>query len=434
MSPCRARGRHRPARRTGRRSARRRSGAARTRRRAPGAPSRTRRRCGRSGPQATTSLRNGWPTPARSPRRAAWHGAAGPTGSGAPPAASPPAGGRARRRPRATAPAAERVGRGHARTSPPPGRRRPMVGGTSCLLRPRCPPPWTSATRSVRTGAPPSGATVPTTASATMPAATTSGTDERDGPLTLAARVPSRAAAERGEGDPAGPDAGGDQERPAEAGQLDQRAAGLARGTRPRAAVRRRATSCGRPRPGCTRRRRPSARPRSRRRGGRGRGEEERLDEDEDDRAVPVEGAGPGEPDGVAAQPGQPPGPDAGPQRQAGQAPVEQRRPDEPRAATSPTGGARARAGRPPRPRGRRRGPGAAGRSQERVCRSPAAGDAGGDADAVVGRAGHGDAAEAGQRRLDAGRAQEVVHPVLRERVGDSAPPTRSSGLTARRP
>ena len=55
---CRGRGRRRPARRRGRRSARRTSGAARTRRRAPGAPSRRRRRCGRSGPQATTSLRN----------------------------------------------------------------------------------------------------------------------------------------------------------------------------------------------------------------------------------------------------------------------------------------------------------------------------------------------------------------------------------------
>ena len=111
---------------------------------------------------------------------------------------------------------------------------------------------------------------------------------------------------ERGERDPARPHAGGDQERAAEAGQFDQRAAGLAQEHAAERAARRRARSCARLRPACTPHegRRPPAPGRRRRRG---HGEEEGLDEDEHDGAVPVEGAGPGETDGVAAQPGQPP-------------------------------------------------------------------------------------------------------------------------------
>ena len=66
------------------------------------------------------------------------------------------------------------------------------AGGTSCLLRPRCPPPWTSATRSVRTGAPPSGATVPTTAS-------------DDDARRNAAAPMTRRARDGGGGVPAGP-------------------------------------------------------------------------------------------------------------------------------------------------------------------------------------------------------------------------------------
>ena len=123
---------------------------------------------------------------------------------------------------------------------------------------------------------------------------------------------------------PAGPHGGGDQEGSAEARQLDQRAVRLAQEHAPEgkpAEGPRHAHSLGQ-------RARPDERQGSTAsgRGGRGGGgEEERLDEHEHDGAVPVEGAGPRQPDGVAAEPGQPAGPDAGPQAQPAEAPVEQR-------------------------------------------------------------------------------------------------------------
>ena len=68
----------------------------------------------------------------------------------------------------------------------------------------------------------------PTTASTTMPAATTAGPTTGMARRRLRRRAPEPGARRGGEGDPAGPDAGRDEEGPAEAGQLDQRAAGLA--------------------------------------------------------------------------------------------------------------------------------------------------------------------------------------------------------------
>ena len=83
----------------------------------------------------------------------------------------------------------------------------------------------------------------------------------------------------------------------------------------------------------------------------------------------------------------QPAGPQARAQGEPAQAPVEQRRAESGRGATTPTAAATAPGGRRPRPRGRPRCPGAAGGSQERVCRGAAARDAGGDPHAVIGRA-----------------------------------------------
>ena len=160
--------------------------------------------------------------------------------------------------------------------------------------------------------------------------------------------------ARRGHDHAAGPHAGRDEEGAAEPGQLDQRSPGL---TEEHAAERqpaegpRHAHGFGQ-RAGAHEGECASALRRGRHGGG---GEEERFDEDEDDGAVPVEGAGPEEPDGVAAQPGQPARPDPGPPRQPGQAPVEQRGPDQTQ--------------RPPAPRGKREG-------QEDACRERGDGDA----------------------------------------------------------
>ncbi len=185
------------------------------------------------------------------------------------------------------------------------------VGETCCLSRPRCPPPWTRATRSVRRGAPPSGATVPVTTSATIPMVMTAA-PMTAGPRHKVATRPE-GGAERGDGDPARPHAGGDQQRAAEPGQFDERAAGLAQEhatERQPAEGPRHAHGLGQGARAHERRRTPAAG----RRRGRGGREGEGLQEDENDGAVPVEGAGPGEPDGIAAQPGQPSGPDARPQ------------------------------------------------------------------------------------------------------------------------
>ena len=260
-------------------------------------------------------------------------------------------------------------------------------------------------------GAPPSGATVPTRASAATAAATTTAPMSED-PPRWRWRAHGRCA-KCCDRDTAGPDPCGDQERPPEAGQLDQRAAGLAQedpterqpAERPRHSGglgqsagtdegEARARAAGGVAPAAAAKKRASS-------------------EDEDDGAVPVEGSGPDQPDGVAAQTGQPAGPDPGPQAQPGQAPVEERGTDEPQGPPAPRGeGEREEDSR--RDRGAwRHGPGAAGRSQERARRGPAAGDAGGYADTAVGRARDGDTAEAGQRRLDAGGPQQVVHPVL---------------------
>ncbi len=129
---------------------------------------------------------------------------------------------------------------------------------------------------------------------------------------------------ERGDRDTGGPHGGGDQEGAAEARQLDQRAVRL---TQEHAPERQPAEGPGHAH-GLGQRARPHERKgatASGRGGSRRRGEEERLDEHEHDGAVPVEGAGPREPDGIATEPGEPAGPDARPQGQPGEAPVEQR-------------------------------------------------------------------------------------------------------------
>src|SRR6185312_7738977 len=59
------------------------------------------------------------------------------------------------------------------------------------------------------------------------------------------------------------------------------------------------------------------------RREGGGRGKEERFHQDQHDRAVPVEGAGPEQADGITAQAGEPSGPHTGPQPEPGKAPVQ---------------------------------------------------------------------------------------------------------------
>ena len=93
---------------------------------------------------------------ARRPRRAAW---------------GEPASGRSRATTSSGhSTSAGRGGRGHGEVAASCASKT-EAGGTCSLLTPRCPPPWTSATRSVRTGAPPSGATVPATARATIPPA-----------------------------------------------------------------------------------------------------------------------------------------------------------------------------------------------------------------------------------------------------------------------
>ena len=222
---------------------------------------------------------------------------------------------------------------------------------------------------------------------------------------------------ERGDGDTAGPHGGGDQEGAAEARQLDQRAVRLAQEHAPE---REPAEGPGHAH-GLGQRARPHERKGSTasgRGGGRRRGEEERLDEHEHDGAVPVEGAGPRQPDGIAAEPGEPAGPDARPQRQPAEAPVEQR-------GTQGTE-------RPPPPGWQRE-------------REHHAGQDGGRGDAAPARQlGHKsacpwpgrsaiqagmptpwyaapakrDAAEPGHGGVDARRPQEVVDPVLGEGVG----------------
>ena len=105
-------------------------------------------------------------------------------------------------------------------------------------------------------------------------------------------------------------------------------------------------------------------------------------------------------------------------QRQAGQAPVEQGGARRGRGATSPTAGARARAGHPPRPRGRPRGPGAAARltrAARAAARPRSRRRRGCPRRGTPSRPPR--RHQPGQRRLDAGRPQEVVHPVLREGV-----------------
>ena len=146
----------------------------------------------------------------------------------------------------------------------------------------------------------------------------------------------------------------------------DEGAVRPGRGTPRPGGARRRARSCAAPRPACRRPRRPAH---DRAAGGvraAAAAKKSASSEDQHQRAVPVEGAGPGQPDAVAAQPGQPPRPHPRPQREPAQAPVEQRGSRPGRAATTPRVGATAPGGRRPRPRGRPRGPGAAGRSQER--------------------------------------------------------------------
>ncbi len=154
------------------------------------------------------------------------------------------------------------------------------------------------------------------------------------GPADSSAARP-QGRGERGERDPAGPDAGRDEERPAETGQLDQRATGLAQehaAEREPAEGPRHADALGQG----ARADEGQGTPAPRRRGAGGSGEEERLDEDEHDGAVPVEGTGPEEADGVAAQAGQPAGPETGPQPQTGQAPVEQGGTREPQGPPAP--------------------------------------------------------------------------------------------------
>ena len=129
---------------------------------------------------------------------------------------------------------------------------------------------------------------------------------------------------ERGDGDTAGPEAGGDQERTAQARQLDEGAVRLAEehpAQGESAEGPGHAQRLGQ-RAGAHEGERTTAQGWRQRSGGR---EEERLEDDQHQRAVPVEGAGPGQPDAVAAQPGQPPRPHPRPQREPTEAPVEQR-------------------------------------------------------------------------------------------------------------
>ena len=66
------------------------------------------------------------------------------------------------------------------------------------LAQPALPPPWTRATRTVPTGEPPSGAAVPATTNATIPAATTTA-PTTEGPVTRP--PPPEPDHERGDGD-----------------------------------------------------------------------------------------------------------------------------------------------------------------------------------------------------------------------------------------
>ena len=183
---------------------------------------------------------------------------------------------------------------------------------------------------------------------------------------------------------------------------------------------RRRATSCGSLRPACRRPRRPApARaaavwppPRRRRRVPRARRARRRRT---------VEGAGPGETDGIAAQAGQPSRPEAGPQREPPQAPVEKRGAHEPQRPPAPWR-EREREQDPRHDRGAGHAAPARPVAHKSAWPRPGRrGDAGGDSDPAVRRAGHRDAPEAGQPRLNAGRPQQVVHPVPERRRG-SAP------------
>ena len=159
--------------------------AARTRRRAPGGPSRTRPRCARPAPGHHLVAEGGGRRRFGDAGHEGGVRAGGPGGPGARPGASPPAGRSSATTSSGHSTTRRGAGRAHAGRR---GhlRREDQAGGTSCLLTPRCPPPWTSATRSVRTGAPPSGATVPATARTTIPAARGGGADD-GGPATVAA-------------------------------------------------------------------------------------------------------------------------------------------------------------------------------------------------------------------------------------------------------
>ena len=144
-----------------------------------------------------------------------------------------------------------------------------------------------------------------------------------------------------GDADPASPDAGREQERPADPCQLKKRPVGLAQEDPAEG------EPTERPRhpdglgqgAGRDERRRPAPPGRGEDRSG---GEEEGLQRDQHDGAVPIEGAGPEQPGEVAAEPGEPARPHPGPGAQPGQAPVEQPRPGQPQ--------------RPPAPRRQREG------------------------------------------------------------------------------
>ncbi len=138
-----------------------------------------------------------------------------------------------------------------------------------------------------------------------------------------------------GHADPARPDAGREQQRSADPGQLQERAVGLAQED----AAEREATEGPRHADGLGQgagrheRRRPA--PPGRGEHGCG-GEEQGLERDQHDGAVPIEGPGPDQPGEVAAQPGEPARPHPGPGAQPGQPPVEQPRPGQAQWPPSP--------------------------------------------------------------------------------------------------
>ena len=231
-----------------------------------------------SGPQPTISLRNAVvPDRRRHPDEQRRVQPAGQARAGPPPRASRPGGRRGRPRPRARGPGraagwcVTRVGGGQL------GRRRPMRARSPPCSRRAGRPPWTRAACTVPPGGrrrAPRRRPRPGRPGRRRPRA------PRRPPVGAAGRARSPGG-QRGQGHAAGVDAGGHEQGTAQAGQLEERAVGLAEEDAAERAAHRRARSCAAASASVqapTKAGRTAAVGRGA--GGRG-GEEQRLDQDE---------------------------------------------------------------------------------------------------------------------------------------------------------